>query len=78
MKGEAADIYIDTDPKKNLEWTLWDVLKLIVRFTDYDQVIWETRPNGNKWIHVSYVTYRTNRHDMRRCSDGKTYPKLEL
>ena len=78
MKGEAADIYIDTDPKKNLEWTLWDVLKLIVRFTDYDQVIWETRPNGNKWIHVSYVTYRTNRHDMRRCSDGKNYPKLEL
>ena len=82
MRGEAADIFID--PVCSLGWTLWDVLKLIVRFTDFDQIIWETRPptkarpNGSKWIHVSYVTYRKNRHSMLRCADGKTYKLLEL
>ena len=84
MKGEAADIYISSDPKKNLGYTLWDVLKLIVNITDFDQIIWETRPptkarpNGSKWIHVSYVTYRKNRHSMLRCADGKTYKELEI
>ena len=76
MRGEAADIFID--PVCSLGWTLWDVLKLIVQFTDFDQIIWETRPNGSKWIHVSYVTYRKNRHSMLRCADGKTYKILEI
>jgi len=75
-KGEAADIFID--PVCSLGWTLWDVCKLIVKHTDFDQLIWETRPNGSKWIHVSYVTYRKNRHSKLRCDDGKTYKKLEI
>ena len=76
MRGEAADIFID--PVCSLGWTLWDVLKLIVQFTDFDQVIWETRPNGSKWIHVSYVTYRKNRKQCLQCKDGKTYQPLEI
>lgn len=81
MKGEAADIYIDTDPKKNLGWTLWDILKLIVQFIDFDQLIWETRPpslsrpHGSKWIHVSFVTHRKNRHDAKGF-DGKSYYEI--
>ena len=75
-KGEAADIFID--PVCSLGWTLWDVCKLIVKHTDFDQLIWETRPNGSKWIHVSFVTYRKNRHSKLRCDDGKTYKKLEI
>ena len=75
-KGEAADIYIL--PHQALGWTLWNVLILIVQFTDFDQVIWETRPNGSKWIHVSYVTYRKNRHSKLRCEDGKHYKELEI
>lgn len=81
MKGEAADIYIDTDPKKNLGWTLWDILKLIVQFIDFDQLIWEnrppspSRPHGSKWIHVSFVTHRKNRHDVKGF-DGKSYYEI--
>ena len=76
MKGEAADIYVI--PAESKGWTLWDVCKLIVKHTDFDQLIWETRPNGSKWIHVSHVTYRKNRHSKLRCDDGKTYKKLEI
>ena len=75
-KGEAADIYLDPATAKG--WTLWDVAVLIHDFTDFDQMIWETRQNGSKWIHVSYVTYRKNRHSKLRCEDGKTYKLLEL
>ena len=73
-KGEAADIYLI--PAESKGWTLWDVCKLIVRHTDFDQLIWETRPNGSKWIHVSYVTYRKNRHNKLRTNDGIHYEIL--
>jgi len=76
MKGEAADIYII--PMEAKGWTLWDIAKLIVQFTDFDQLIHETRPNGSKWIHVSYTTKRANRHSMLRCKDGKHYYPLEI
>jgi len=76
MKGEAADIFID--PVCSLGWTLWDVCKLIVKHTDFDQLIWETRPNGSKWIHVSYVTYRKNRHNALRTNDGIHYEILQI
>ena len=73
-RGEAADIFID--PVCSLGWTLWDVCKLIVKHTDLDQLIWETRPNGSKWIHVSFVTYRKNRHNKLRTNDGIHYEIL--
>ena len=71
MKGEAADIYITSS-----KVTLWDVYKCIALCTDFDQLIWETRPSGSKWIHVSYVTYRKNRHQKLQCKDGKTYQTI--
>ena len=76
MKGEAADIYIV--PMEAKGWTLWDIACLIVRFTDFDQLIYETRPNGSKWIHVSYTTKRTNRHSLLRCKDGKHYYAMDI
>ncbi|MCR4834766.1 MAG: hypothetical protein K5899_00045 [Bacteroidaceae bacterium] len=75
-KGEAADIYLV--PAESKGWTLWNVCKLIVEHTDFDQLIWETRPNGSKWIHVSYVTYRKNRNYAIKTSDGIRYTKLEI
>ena len=74
MKGEAADIYVI--PAESKGWTLWDVCKLIVKHTDFDQLIWETRPNGSKWIHVSHVTYRKNRHYALKTNDGIHYEIL--
>lgn len=73
-KGEAVDIYIKPTPLA----TLWNVFAWIYRSCDFDQLIWETRPNGSKWIHVSYVTYRKNRRMVLQCKDGKTYQSLEL
>ena len=75
-RGEAADIFID--PVCSLGWTLGDLCKPIVTHTDFAQLSWETRPNGSKWMHVSFVTYRKNRHSKLRCDDGKTYKKLEI
>lgn len=84
-KGEAVDIYIKPTPKTHLlstlaaaRATLWDVFDLIYRTCDFDQLIWETRPNGSKWIHVSYVTYRKNRKMVLQCKDGKSYQSLAL
>ena len=84
-KGEAVDIYIKPTAKTNLlqsfaaaRTTLWDVFDLIYRTCDFDQLIWETRPNGSKWIHVSYVTYRKNRKMVLQCKDGKSYQSLAL
>jgi hypothetical protein len=57
MKGEAADIYI-----KNTEMPLKAIFDWMAKHLDYDQIIWETRPNGRKWIHVSYVGEGRNRH----------------
>ena len=76
MKGEAADIYVI--PMEAKGWTLWDIAKLIVQFTDFDQLIYESRPNGSKWIHVSYTTKRANRHSLLRCKDGKHYYPLKI
>ena len=76
MKGEAADIYIK--PEESLGWSLWDVATLIVRFLDFDQLIWEERPNGSRWIHVSYTTRRPNRRQALRTKDGKHYKPLEF
>ena len=45
----------------------------MVKHLDYDQIIWETRPNGSKWIHVGYVSEGRNRHKALRCEDGKHY-----
>ncbi|MBR3478112.1 MAG: DUF882 domain-containing protein [Bacteroidaceae bacterium] len=68
MKGQAADIYI-----KNQEMPLKAVWDWMVKHLDYDQIIWETRPSGSKWIHVSYVSEGRNRHKALRCEDGKHY-----
>jgi hypothetical protein len=66
-KGQAADIYI-----MNMEMPLKAVCDWMVKHLDYDQIIWETRRSGSKWIHVSYVSGR-NRHMALRCEDGKHY-----
>ena len=67
MKGQAADIYI-----QNKEMPLKAVCDWMVKHLEYDQIIWETRPSGSKWIHVSYVSGK-NRHMALRCEDGKHY-----
>ena len=72
MKGEAADIYSKQGAKRLREWYLWMVDNLV-----FDQLIWETRPSGSKWIHVCYVTYRKNRHQKLQCKNGKTYQALD-
>jgi hypothetical protein len=64
--GQAADIYI-----KNQEMPLKAVCDWMVKHLDYDQIIWETRPNGSKRIHVGYVSEGRNRHKALRCEDGK-------
>ena len=74
VKGEAADIYIDPKNKQSL----FDILLMIVKTIEYDQLIWETRADGRKWIHVSYVTYRKNRKMKLKCEDGKTYKTLNV
>ena len=68
MRGQAADIYI-----KNPEMPLKAVFDWMVKNCDYDQIIWETRKNGSKWIHVSYVSSQRNRKQAWTCSDGKIY-----
>ena len=70
-KGEAADIYI-----KNPEMPLKAVFDWMVKNCDYDQIIWETRPNGSKWIHVSYSKVH-NRHRAMTCADGNTYKMVQ-
>ena len=67
MKGQAADIYI-----QNKEMPLKAVCDWMVKHLDYDQIIWETRTSGSKWIHVSYVSGK-NRKIALRCPDGKHY-----
>ena len=68
MKGEAADIYI-----KNQEMPLKAVCDWMIKNLSFDQIIWETRPNGSKWIHVSYVSMAKNRKKAMRCEDGTQY-----
>jgi len=76
MKGEAADLVINL--KNCGGWSLWKLFKIIYSQMPYDQLIWETRPNGSKWIHVSYVYYRKGRHQCLQCKDGRTYQPLKL
>ena len=71
MKGEAADIYI-----QNKELPLKAVFVWMVKNCDYDQIIWETRPSGSKWIHVSHRLI-CNRHTAMTCADGKNYVRYE-
>ena len=66
--GQAADIYI-----KNTEVPLKAVCDWMVKNLSFDQIIWETRPNGSKWIHVSYVSMAKNRKKAMRCEDGTHY-----
>ncbi len=61
MKGEAADIYSRQGSKRLREWYLWMVDNL-----HFDQLIWETRANGSKWIHVSYKRTGGNRQQVLR------------
>ena len=68
MTGQAADIYI-----MNKEMPLKAVFDWMVKHLDYDQIIWETRPSGSKWIHVSYVSEDKNRRKALKCEDGKHY-----
>ena len=62
MYGEAADIYSKQGSKRLREWYLWMVDNLV-----FDQLIWETRPNGSKWIHVSYKRTGVNRQQVFTC-----------
>ena len=66
--GQAADIYI-----KNQEMPLKAVCDWMVKNLSFDQIIWETRPNGSKWIHVSYVSMEKNRKMAMTCEDGTHY-----
>ena len=75
-KGEAADIYINPQNEKGV--TLWDVFEYIYNYLDFDQMIWETRVPNSKWIHVSFVKYRKNRLDAKRCWDGVHYEKINI
>ena len=68
MKGQAADIYINAPPL-----TLRDIYLWMVDNLSFDQIIWETRPSGSKWIHVSYQNEKANRQQVLRCEDGKHY-----
>ena len=68
MKGEAADIYI-----KNTEMPLRAVAVWMRDHLDYDQLIWETRITGAKWIHVSYKNKEENRHQALKTKDGYNY-----
>lgn len=76
VRAEAADIYINKDNPGR--WSLWDVFNLIAKHTDFDQLIWEMRADGSKWIHVSYTTRRDNRNQCLGTKDGKTYYKIEF
>ena len=62
MYGQAADIYSKQGAKRLREWYLWMVDNLV-----FDQLIWETRPNGSKWIHVSYKSTGPNRQQAFSC-----------
>ena len=60
MKGEAADIYIKASP----QLALWNIYVWMIDNLQFDQLIWETRPNGSKWIHVSYKSTGPNRQQV--------------
>ena len=60
MNADAEDTLTATQGVKRLrEWYTWMVDNLM-----FDQLIWETRPNGSKWIHVSYKSTGPNRQQV--------------
>jgi uncharacterized protein YcbK (DUF882 family) len=61
MKGEAADFKIRAQNIKLYDIYLWMVDNL-----QFDQLIWEVRPNS-KWIHVSYKATGENRQQVFTC-----------
>ena len=61
MKGEAADFKIRAP---NLQ--LYDIYLWMVDNLEFDQLIWEVRPNS-KWIHVSYKANGHNRQQVFSC-----------
>lgn len=70
MKGQAADFYIDT---RKCKYSMLDVFKYIKTSLVFDQLIYETRAGGRCWIHVSYVSCRTNRRQSLRCDGFANY-----
>tara|TARA_R110002167_G_scaffold277831_1_gene483715 strand:+ start:1748 stop:2203 length:456 start_codon:yes stop_codon:yes gene_type:complete len=70
-KGEALDI--DADMFNN-GLTNAQIFNWIKDNLDFDQMIWEfgtdEEPN---WVHVSYVTHRTNRKKLTRAWKGGKY-----
>ena len=63
MNADAEDTLTATQGVKRLrEWYTWMVDNLM-----FDQLIWETRPNGSKWIHVSYKSTGPNRQQVFTC-----------
>lgn len=73
VTGQAADIYI-----QNTEMPLKAVFDWMVKHCEYDQIIWETRPGGRKWIHVSYTNLTSNRRQAFTCSDGRSYIRYKI
>lgn len=71
-KGEAADLVVSAGAKGNYE-----IGKLIVNHTDFDQVIFEDTSSRNmlpSWIHVSYKRNGGNRHMiLRKVKGSKCY-----
>ena len=76
MKGQALDLDDTFKHKTNAE-----MYHYIKDNLDFDQLIWEFGDNNNpNWIHVSYVTHRTNRKKLTiayRDSNGRTKYKHE-
>ena len=70
MKGQALDLDDTFGHKTNAE-----MFHYIKDNLDFDQMIWEFGDDDNpNWIHVSYVTYRSNRKKLTLAKkvEGKT------
>lgn len=51
LKGQAADLCIDSDIQKGRKW-----FEYIKKNLPFDQLIWEKNPKtGSCWVHVSFV-----------------------
>ena len=55
-KGQAADLCIDGNLGRGRVW-----IDIIMRYCDFDQLIWEHNAKGNYWVHVSYRNDGKNR-----------------
>lgn len=68
VRGEAADITTRRGLSDNLK-----LAKIIVKRTDFDQIILEGSPKGEltpDWIHVSYRRDGNNRHEILKQVKG--------